>query len=309
MLIGDTQSGDGRAFANLRAAANLPGTVFIGDEKADQSAADTRDTAAGSFLANRWTALADWAAWSLDQGLKLDKNTAVIVDIDKTALGARGRNDRAIDAARLKGLYQAAQGVLDERFDARRFEDNYDALNDARYHVITEDNQDYLAYICLILNAELVDCDDLMQRMESGSLNSFPHFVRWVETVIMQRGVSERVRQVHEAVHTSVQNGDPTPFKSFRRHEFMATLDAMNSLDDDASVEERLQREITITQEVYETSQWLAERGCLILSLSDKPDEASMPSRPQQREYPPIHKAQTHRVGVSIMDRLSALGG
>jgi hypothetical protein len=307
VLIGDTKSGDGQAFTNLRDMSKRPGTAFIGNEKADRPVDNEPDAAAGILYANRWTALADWAAWSLEQGLKFDKNTAVIVDIDKTALGARGRNDRTIDAARLKGLYQAAQGILDERFNARLFEEHYDALNRSRYHIITEDNQDYLAYICLILNAGLVECDDLMERMERGSLNSFPHFVRWVETMMMQGGISERVRQVHEAVHTSVQNGDPTPFKSFRRHEFLATLEAMNNLPDDATVEERLSREITITQEVYEVSQWLEARGCLVISLSDKPDEASVPSRLQQREYPSIHKAQTHRVGVSIKDRLTAL--
>src|SRR5690606_18143371 len=199
-----------------------------GGEKADKAAQQDPNRESGIYVSNRWSSLADWLAWTLDQGIKLNKNTAVVVDMDKTAIGARGRNDRAVDAARLKGLYRTAGNVLGDSFDARLFEEHYDTLNRSRYHIITEDNQDYLAYICLVLNSGLIDCDDLMERMASGSLNSFRHFVRWVETLILRGGVSEALRQVHEAVHTSVQNGDPTPFKSFRRQEFLATLEAMN---------------------------------------------------------------------------------
>jgi hypothetical protein len=307
LFIGDTLSGDGQAFQNLCTLSHLPGTAFIGGEKADKPAVYEQDEERGLFVANRWTSLVEWMEWNLERGLKLDKNTAVVVDMDKTAIGARGRNDRAIDAARLKGLYRAVDRVLGESFNAKLFEEHYDALNRTRYHTITEDNQDYLAYICLILNAGLVECDDIMERMERGSLNSFPHFVRWVDTLIMRGGIGESLRQVHEAVNTSVKIGDPTPFKSFRRQEFLATLESMNSLPDEASPEERLSREITITQEVYEVSRWLLDQGCLVLSLSDKPDEASLPQRPQHREYEPIHRAQTHCVGVSIKDRLSHL--
>jgi hypothetical protein len=307
LLIGDTLSGDGQAFQNLLTTSHLPGSAFIGSEKADKPAVQEQDDKRNLFIANRWTSLVDWLEWTLDRGLKLDKNTAVVVDIDKTALGARGRNDRAIDAARLKGLYRAVDKVLGENFNAKLFEEHYDSLNRTRYHIITEDNQDYLAYICLVLNAGLIECDDIMERMESSSLNSFPHFVRWVDTLIMRGGVSESLRQVHEAVNTSVKNGDPTPFKSFRRQEFFATLESMNNLPDDASPEDRLNREITITQEVYEISRWFVDQGCLVLSLSDKPDEASLPQRPQQRDYSPVHRAQTHCVGVSIQERLSHL--
>lgn len=308
LFIGDTLSGDGQAFQNIRNLSNLPGSAFIGGEKADKAAQQDPNRESGIYVSNRWSSLADWLAWTLDQGIKLNKNTAVVVDMDKTAIGARGRNDRAVDAARLKGLYRTAGNVLGDSFNARLFEEHYDTLNRSRYHIITEDNQDYLAYICLVLNSGLIDCDDLMERMASGSLNSFRHFVRWVETLILRGGVSEALRQVHEAVHTSVQNGDPTPFKSFRRQEFLATLEAMNNLPDDVSAEERLGREITITQEVYEVGRWCLARGCLVLSLSDKPDEASTPQRPYHREYEPIHRAQTHCVGVSIEDRLARLG-
>jgi hypothetical protein len=307
LFIGDTLSGDGEAYQNLRRVSGLPGSAFIANEKADQPAAEDIHEETGLYTTNRWSAVAGWLEWSLDQGLKLDKNSVVVVDIDKTALGARGRNDRTIDSARLKGLYRTVDKVLGSNFNARLFEEHYTALNRSVYHRITEDNQDYLAYVCLVLNSGLIECDELLERMDRNSLNSFQHFVRWVETLIVKGGAGESMRQVHEAVSTSVRIGDPTPFKSFRRQEYTATLEAMNNLSDDVPAEERLSKEITITQEVYEAAEWLRERGCLVMSLSDKPDEASVPHRTQQREMEPIHRAQTHAVGVSIQERLARL--
>lgn len=308
LFVGDTLSGDGKAFQNLIGMSGLPGSCFIGSEKADQSPWHSKDEETGIFSANRWTAVADWLALERGRGLKLDKNTVVVVDMDKTTIGARGRNDRAIDSARLKGLYRTVGNVLGEDFDAKLFETHYDRLNRSKYHHVTQDNQDYLAYMCLVLNNGAIDCVDLLESIDSGAIETFPQFVRYVETCIVGGGrVSEAMRQAHTAVHTSVQAGDPTPFKSFRRQEFLATLEHMNNLGEDAPLEERLQREITITQEVREAGLWLRERGCLVICLSDKPDEASAPNHPSLRDQPPIHRAQTHAVGISIADRLAGI--
>ena len=309
LFIGDTLSGDGKAYQNLAALSRLPGSCFIGGEKAEQEAWHAKDETTGIFSANRWSGLADWLALEKGNGLKLDKNTVVVVDMDKTAIGARGRNDRAIDSARLQGLYRTLGNVLGDSFDAALFESHYDTLNRSQYHHVTEDNQDYLAYMCLVLNNGAIDCVDLMASIDNGDIETFPQFVRYVETCIVGGGrVSEAMRQAHTAVHTSVQAGDPTPFKSFRRQEFVATLESMNNLPDDAPMAERLLQEITITQEVREAGLWLRQRGCLVICLSDKPDEASAPNHPTVRDKSPIHRAQTHAVGVSIADALSSLG-
>jgi len=308
LFIGDTLSGDGKAYQNMAALSGLPGSCFIGGEKADQEAWHSKDEKTGIFSANRWSSLADWLALEKSRGLKMDKNTVVVVDMDKTAIGARGRNDRAIDSARLKGLYRTVGSVLGDSFNAKLFETHYDRLNRSKYHNVTQDNQDYLAYMCLVLNNDDIDCVDLLASVDSGDISTFRQFVRYVETCIVGGGrVSEAMRQVHTAVHTSVQAGDPTPFKSFRRQEFLATLEQMNNVADETPLEERLLREITITQEVRETGLWLRERGCLVICLSDKPDEASAPNHPTLRDKLPIHKAQTHAVGVSIADALAEL--
>jgi hypothetical protein len=308
LFIGDTMSGDGQAFQGIRSLAQRPGAAFIAAEEAEADARHQVDQASGIYQANRWSSLTDFLAWAMDQGLQLGKQSAVVVDIDKTALGARGRNDRVIDKARLLGLYRTVSGVLEDDFNARLFEEHYNKLNRPQYHKVTEDNQDYLAYICLILNTGMIGCQELEDRMQNSSLNSFEQFVRWVELLIVQSSVSEVMRQVHLSTMTSVQQGDPTPFKRFRRNEFEATLEHMNNLGDDAPISQRLAEEITITSEVYQTAMWLQKRGCLVMSLSDKPDESSCPDRRYHRGLEAIHQAQTHMVGADIQEQLQALG-
>ncbi len=308
LWIGDTLSGDGVAFQNLRRLSGRPGSAFIGNEQASEPPQATLDPETGIYQANRWAALADWLAQALDMGLRLDRNTVAIVDIDKTALGARGRNDRVIDTARLEALANVVADVLGDEFDPATFKEHYDLLNQARYHHITQDNQDYLAYICLVMTNQAIDCHDLMERIESGALRSFDQFVRWVDTcVVGNPRVSEMMRQIHETVTNAIQIGDPTPFKRFRRAEFEATLNRMGNLPDDAPAAARLTQEITLTQEVREAVDWLQRRGVLVVGLSDKPDEASLPHKVQHRGLPPIHRAETHSVGVSLAEELARL--
>jgi hypothetical protein len=118
---------------------------------------------------------------------------------------------------------------------------------------------------------------------------------------------AEALRQVHEAVIASVRAGDPTPFKQFRRQEFVTTVHHMGNLPDDSPAEEILRREITLTQEVCEITEWLGKRGALLLCLSDKPIEASCPDPHGNSELAPVHRAETHRVGVSIRSMLEGI--
>jgi phosphoserine phosphatase len=327
LFIGDTLSGDGHTFQVMRSLRSadeppldngeliglgesevLPSACFIGNEKAGEPEHFTANDETGMFEANRWSHLVDWISWAQRNGLRLDESTAVVLDLDKTAIGARGRNNRAIDVARLKGLYRTVGNLLGDRFNASLFTQHYEQLNRARYHHLTGDNQDYLAYICLFLNNDGLDCADLLKRIEEGAVQTFEQFVRYAEVCIAGGGrVGEAMRQAHEAVNTAVSQGDPTPFKQFRREEFLATLEHMNNLADDVPAADRFALEICITQEVREAVLWLKERGCLIISFSDKPDESSIPHRTRHRGKPPIHKAKTHAIGVSIVDQLRSL--
>jgi hypothetical protein len=307
IFVGDTLYNDGQAYHHMRQHSGWTGSCFIGaDRPAESPALSHLEHEVVS--ANRWTYISDWVGFMLEQGLQLDKRTVAVVDIDKTALGAKGRNDHVIDAARLEGIYRTMDDVLGSGFNRGDFEKQYSELNRARYHFLTEDNQDYLAYICLVLNTRLIDYSDMLEQIESKSLDSFEQFLRVVDSRMMIQSLGgESLRQVHEAVVTSVRNGDPTPFKRFRRQEFVTTVERMGQLPDDAGVEELLAQEITLTQEVCELTEWLRERGCLLLCLSDKPDEASCPDRYAPPELLPVHMTDTHRVGTSLRAKLDGL--
>lgn len=308
LLIGDTLLNDGQAYLNLAKLSGWRGACFIGADRPEQAPAVEIDEQNLLYNANRWSALGEWIQWVGEKDFTLDEHTLLIVDIDKTTLGAKGRNDSVIDHARLDGLYRTMDAVLGGAFDQAAFEQHYHALNRARYHTLTADNQDYLAYICLALNIGYIRFEELLREIESNSLHNFEQFIRWVESRMMsQTGVTEAFRQVHEAVRASVRIGDATPFKQFRREEFVSTVSRMGQLADDAAVDEILSEEIALTEEICELSETLKRRGCLLLCLSDKPFEASCPTRQLASNFLPVHRMPTHRIGISIADKLRFL--
>jgi hypothetical protein len=308
LFLGDTLFNDGQAFQNMRKVTGWKGSCFIGADRSEQEPSFTLDEEGALYNANRWAALPVWLTWVRGQGLALDGRTAVIVDIDKTALGAKGRNDHVIDRARLEGIFRTMTSVLgEEGFKKELFVKHYGELNRSRYHFLTADNQDYLAYICLMLNAGMIGFDELTTEIESGSLEDFDQFIRWTDSRMLINNSGTSLLEAHESVLTSVRNGDPTPFKQFRRQEFLCTVEHMGCMDDDATVEEMLEQEITLTEEVFQVAEWLKARGCFLLCLSDKPDEASCPSKGRTTDHLPIHRVATHRVGIDLRDALAAI--
>jgi hypothetical protein len=308
LFLGDTLFNDSQAFKNIRQYSRWQGSCFICAERVEQEPSITADDE-NVYSANRWALLAEWLRQLREQGFQLDRRTAVIVDIDKTALGAKGRNDKTIDRARLAGIFRTMDSVLGADFNQAMFERDYAELNRAKYHPVTADNQDYLAYICMVLNTNLISLDEVKREVETDSLDNFEQFIRWVDSRMMiNPAAGEALREVHEAVNASVRNGDPTPFKRFRRQEFISTMENMGQMPDTSSVAELLAEEITLTEEVFNAAMWLRDRGCILLCLSDKPDEASMPHARVSPDLVPLHKAETHRVGVSISAELAGLG-
>lgn len=308
IYIGDSIYSDGQAFSNLQELSGWRGSAFICNEVLSDAPQLESVAENGLCLSNRWIGLASWIEWLMSEGFGLNQSTAVVVDIDKTVLGAKGRNDQVIDQVRLEAIYRTMDSILGDRFDQAAFEEQYSILNQAEYHQITADNQDYLAYICLVLNAKLLQMDELVGEVQENRLDNFEQFVRWANTRLMINPAGgEQFRQVHEAVMMSFLAGDPTPFKRFRKEEFRTTLERMGNMADGSSVGELLEGEIAITREVVETSQWLMERGCLLLCMSDKPDESARPSRHLAHEFLPLHEIETHCVGCNIREALNVL--
>ncbi len=297
VYLGDTRLNDGTAFANLCRAGEWPGLAFIAAERADPPEVEIVEKDGGTiYLSNRWAAVLDFDRFCQDQNFPLDQGTAVIVDLDKTALGARGRNAHVIDRARVVAVRRTVGDLLGSDFDPAGFQAAYDRLNQTEFHPFTTDNQDYLAYICLILGSGLYELDALLEEIGSGRLATFDQFITQVEG--RSGALPASLGAIHSDVYARVRQGDPTPFKAFRYNEYQATVERMGCLDDDSAVADLLEKEIVITQEVREIALDWRNRGALLFGLSDKPDEASLPSEQLAAQgYRSIHRTETHAVG------------
>jgi hypothetical protein len=300
LYVGDTHLLDGTAFGNIKRQGGWPGLAFICSE---DMAAERKVAVEGDlYLTNRWASLADFPAFVEDQGFALDEATAAVIDLDKTAIGPRGRNDKVIDRARIQAVQRTVAGALGDDFQAASFMEAYNELNKPPYHPFTADNQDNLSYICLMLSAGLYDFRTLLGDLEAGRIETFAQFIQIIEDEEIEH---PGVLDIHREVYANFAAGDPTPFKRFRYQEYKATVERMGKLGPEAAVEELLAEEIIICQEVRDTARYLRERGVLLFSLSDKPDEATFPTPELEAEgYQPVHRVQTEAVGESIYDRL-----
>ncbi len=299
--VGDTQLNDVTAFTNLCRAGGWSGRAFIAAEQDAPASTEIVEQDEGTlYLANRWAALADFDRFCRAGGFPFDERTAVVVDLDKTAIGARGRNDHVIDSARVDAVRRTVGDLLGQGFDAVGFEEGYQCLNQPEYHPFTADNQDYLAYVCLILGSGLYALQNLVADVQAGRMDSFEQFIAATDERAGE--LPTELRHTHEMVYALVREGDPTPFKAFRATEYLATVERMGCLGDDVPVAQLLDREITITQEVREMALAWQDRGALLFGLSDKPDEASLPTDAQAaRGYLPIHRMETHAVGAGLV--------
>lgn len=297
IYVGDTELLDGTAFANLCQVTGWTGLAFIGDETAEPPRTRLQRLQSSTLvLANRWASLAEFDEYCTRQGFPVDSQTAVVIDLDKTILGARRRNAKTIDRARATAMQQTLAEILEPEFDPAAFERTYRLFSQVEFHPFTSDNQDYLAYVCLLLLGRWMPAAELESAVRQGTLQTFAQFIHQVEQ--QKKRLHPRLAETHTQVYACVQAGDPTPFKAFRRCEYTVTVAAMGSLPDETAIETLLAEEITLTNEVRQTAlEWRA-RGALLFGLSDKPDEASVPGRElTARGYQPLHRTLTHTVG------------
>ncbi len=306
LFLGDTALADGNAYRNIRRIGRWNGWAFIGSGANEGAAGPTawEQDADNITVAGRWQDLGRWAAAILDQGAFCDERTVLVIDMDKTVIGARGRNSHAIDAARLDGLRSTMIEMLGDKFNQIIFEEAYHELNQPRYHRFTADNQDYLAYVCLIISAGVISLHGLLECMSDAPNFSFMQFVRWTDTRLAASSLSE-LADMHFSFYKRLEADDPTPFKTFRRREYLATLARMGTLPVSAPLGDILAQQICLTREVMEFGAWLKQRGGVALVLSDKPDEASLPTTDQaQAGLRPLHRTPTFVVGESIAAHL-----
>ncbi len=292
LFLGDTHMLDGAAARNLSTHAPLRG--FIGADRLGEPEQVTYD--GGLMVANRWASVDEFPNWVQREGLACDERTAVLIDVDKTFIGARGRNDLVIDAVRVAAVRKTVEELLGGNFDEVSFRAVYDALNKPQYHPFTADNQDYLAYICLMVVGDVFPADELWTELKAGCLTGFIQFVTLCDARRQRMG--KGLDTAHREVTANVRRGDPTPFKSFRYREYFTTVGRMDCLPDDAPQADLLAGEILITGEVVRLAQRLLERGVLTFGISDKPDEASWPPEAAAAQgKQPIHRTRMKVVG------------
>ena len=306
LFIGDTRMNDTLAARNLEVVAGLPTLGFICDERIDQQPRAHVEN--GVFFSNRWSDLAEFAGLARERGFVIDADTAIIVDIDKTALGARGRNHGAIDLARTEAIRQVARRALGAAFDEAEFDSAYGELNQQSYHSFTGDNQDYLAYISVMIGGRVCSLDGLLADLAAERIKTFPDFLVGCDGRL-EDARSDGLWRIHHEVKTSLEKGDPTLFKSFRVKELETTVARMNCLPRSSPLERLLQEEIVLTREVVEVARFFSRRGAVLLAISDKPPEACIPSPEEAlRGKLPLHRVKVKVVGNDISGRLDLLG-
>jgi len=297
VYLGDTKLNDGNAFLTICDAGNWQGLAFIAAENQLPPSVELIEYSNKTiYIANRWSALKDFEEYCRAQGFQLGAGTAVIVDLDKTALGARGRNDQVINKARVNAVKQTVGNVLDKAFDLEGFQRAYELLNQERYHPFTTDNQDYLAYTCLMLGSDLFTLDSLLDILAGGEINTFNQFLALVNDQVEK--LSQPLREVHDSFYSFVQAGDPTPFKTFRYQEYLTTTARMGTTANKENITELLENELVITQEVREAALRWKNDSALLFGLSDKPDEACFPGKElADQGHLPLHRIITYVVG------------
>jgi hypothetical protein len=297
IYVGDTELLDCTAFANLCQVTGWTGMAFIGDETAEPAQTRMQRSQSGTLvLANRWAALDEFNRYCTRQGCPAGPQTAVVIDLDKTILGARRRNASTIDRARSAAMQQTLAQILAADFDSAAFQQVYRTFSQVAFHPFTSDNQDYLAYVCLLLLGGWMPAAELENAVHQGTLQTFTQFIHQVEQ--QKKRLPPRLADTHAQVFACVQAGDPTPFKAFRRCEYTVTAAAMGHLSKDTPLDVLLAEEITLTNEVRQAALEWRGRGALLFGLSDKPDEASIPGHGLTAQgYQPLHRTPTHAVG------------
>jgi hypothetical protein len=261
LVIGDTENDRMLAY-HLANIGSLRTWGFIG---VDQLAEPAQYSVDGPITqANRWGALGEWRSQVEAEGIAWP-TTALLIDIDKTLLGPRGRTVRATDDSRAAGALRVARDLFGPALDGQAFRTIYDRLCRKEYHPFTLDNQDYVVYSALLIAGGALSIDDLDENLTVGRLSSFAELLAATAPL-----VPAPLADLHSTIAERVAQGDPTPFKRFRHAELEETVARMAD------------GRLTICRELIDLASDLVMHGALCMAASDKPAEASIPS-PAQR--------------------------
>lgn len=278
LVLGDTDN-DRWLTTHLRTVTGLPTLGCIAED--DHGQPETYTWQDDTCTATRWSLLECWLE-DVERRIAAQKaeipynRVVLLVDIDKTLLGPRGRSSDEIDEARAESALQVALSVPGVPIDRSHFFTIYQALCCREYHTVTHDNHDYTAYITLLVVRNLLTLQELRRGIINGTFERFSALLRFVTPRLMPELVS-----LHSEISGKVLDGDLTPFKAFRHAEFAATVSRMQD------------GRLTLCREVGAVVHKLRDRGVLCFAASDKPAEASMPTEEQAaRGMQPLHRTR-----------------
>jgi len=291
LFVGDTPGNDATAFRRICVTGGWPGIGFIGsDDPAVPAKWDSaRDGDRTLLFATRWRLLDDLDRLCEQEQFAIDGRTAVLVDIDKTAIGARGRNDGAIDRARLDAVLRTIEGMSDAAPDANDVRRVYERINRPSFHRLTGDSQDIVALLTVAVIVGTIPEGILA---EDDAAPKLPDLLALAvdRATVGPPEVCDLLRRFAEAAAA----GTTPEFETFRRNEYLATVERMVPGSDPMQMPE----EITITAEVRAAALRWRDRGALVLGLSDKPDAASRPTDALAAlGYLPLHRTEARVVG------------
>ena len=142
VYIGDTRMNDGQAFLNICRASGWEGFAFIGaDRPGPQKITLEQVNSETIYTASRWKALTEFSEFLMAKDFRIDDQTAVLYDLDKTIIGARGRNDKVIDAKRLEAAHDTLLDALGANYNPTTFNEAYNTFNQVEFHTFTADTR------------------------------------------------------------------------------------------------------------------------------------------------------------------------
>jgi len=254
VYIGDTFLSDLTVIKNLKSY----GDVDIFGVITDEGAKDLESGVDFVVFSNSWGNLPNIVKD------KINENSVVVVDIDKTFIGAHGRNHLPIDKARADAIVELAREMFDEA-NIEAFLKLYHSIHTKDFLNFTQDNQDVVSIVSLILYANVITFEDFVNFAKTHSFSDF----------IFSIDVKGKLKIYVDEVRKNLEENKPTLFPTFRKVELEKTIARMDFLLDETPLSTLLSEEILITGEVFRVCKFALEKGALVFGVSDKPKLAS----------------------------------
>ncbi len=250
------------------------------------------------YRSDRWENITDFINMNKDC---LNSGCVGLFDLDKTVLGAKGRNSHIIDMARIDAVIERVLEI-DPDIHKDFIKEIYDVINQS-FKRITEDNQDITAFLTILVCFGVIDTDYL-QNMLNPDID-FDYIIKDLSGGDYGKGLND----VFEEVKTLYNKGESTMFKTFRYNELKTTLAKINSKSKGTDIRKVLETEITMTKEICDLMDFLKEYDINLFCVSDKPDETVFP--PEDLDNPekqiPLYLRKAKIVGNGIYNELKEI--